>query len=143
MFMVVVVAIIMALGGVIGVMLVMFAAIAQRIKDVGVMRVVGYKRWQVLVSFMLESLAIALLGGLIGVTLVLVLDALASAAWGGLTVTSTVSSSGGGGKSVVTKLVFGYDVVASGILFTIVMGRLGGLLPSVGAMRLGILESLR
>ena len=71
MFMVVVVAIIMALGGVIGVMLVMFAAIAQRIKDVGVMRVVGYKRWQILVSFMLESLAIALLGGLIGVVLVL------------------------------------------------------------------------
>ena len=143
MTMVVVVAIIMALGGVIGVMLVMFAAIAQRVKDVGVMRVVGYKRWQVLVSFMLESLAIALLGGLIGVALVLALDALASAAWGGLTVTSTVTAGQGGGKSVVTKLVFGYDVVASGILFTIVMGRLGGLLPSVGAMRLGILESLR
>jgi hypothetical protein len=44
---------------------------------------------------------------------------------------------------VVTKLVFGGDVIASGILFTIIMGRLGGLLPSVGAMRLGILESLR
>jgi len=142
MFMVVVVAIIMAMGGVIGVMLVMFAAIAQRVKDVGVMRVVGYKRWQVLVSFMLESLAIALVGGLVGVLLILLIDGVASAAWGGLTVTSTVSS-GQGGKTVVTKLVFGGDVVASGILFTIVMGRLGGLLPSVGAMRLGILESLR
>jgi putative ABC transport system permease protein len=143
MFMVVVVAIIMALGGVIGVMLVMFAAIAQRVKDVGVMRVVGYKRWQILVSFMLESLAIALLGGLIGVLLILLVDGVASAAWGGLTVTSTITAGQGGGKSVVTKLIFGSDVVASGILFTIVMGRLGGLLPSVGAMRLGILESLR
>jgi ABC-type antimicrobial peptide transport system permease subunit len=142
MFMVVVVAIIMALGGVIGVMLVMFAAIAQRIKDVGVMRVVGYKRWQILVSFMLESLAIALLGGLVGVLLILFVDGVASAAAGGLTVTSNVSS-GQGGKTVVTKLIFGSDVLASGILFTIVMGRLGGLLPSVGAMRLGILESLR
>ena len=143
MFMVVVVAIIMALGGVIGVMLVMFAAIAQRVKDVGVMRVVGYKRWQILVSFMLESLAIALLGGLIGVLLILLVDAAASAFWGGLTVTSTVTGGQGGGKTVVTKLFFGYDIVTSGILFTIVMGRLGGLLPSVGAMRLGILESLR
>jgi ABC-type antimicrobial peptide transport system permease subunit len=142
MFMVVVVAIIMALGGVIGVMLVMFAAIAQRIKDVGVMRVVGYKRWQILVSFMLESMAIAILGGLIGVILVLCVNGVASALWDGLTVTSNISS-GQGGKMVVTKLYFGYDVVASGILFTIVMGRLGGLLPSVGAMRLGILESLR
>jgi putative ABC transport system permease protein len=143
MFMVVVVALIMAMGGVIGVMLVMFAAIAQRVKDVGVMRVVGYKRWQILVSFMLESLAIALVGGLIGVLLVLLLDGVASALWGGLTVTSTVTAGQGGGKSVVTKLVFGADVVASGVLFTIVMGRLGGLLPSVGAMRLGIRESLR
>lgn len=143
MLMVVVVAIIMALGGVIGVMLVMFAAIAQRVKDVGVMRVVGYKRWQVLVSFMLESLAIALIGGLIGVLLILLLNGIATALWDGLTVTSTVTAGQGGGKSVVTKLVFGFDVVASGILFTIVMGRLGGLLPSVGAMRLGILESLR
>jgi hypothetical protein len=110
---------------------------------VGVMRVVGYKRWQILVSFMLESLTIALLGGLIGVLLVLLLNGIASALWDGLTITSTVTAGQGGGKSVVTKLVFGGDVVASGILFTIVMGRLGGLLPSVGAMRLGILESLR
>jgi ABC-type antimicrobial peptide transport system permease subunit len=107
------------------------------------MRVVGYKRWQILVSFMLESLAIALLGGLIGVLLILFVDAAASAFWGGLTVTSTVTGGQGGGKTVVTKLFFGYDIVTSGILFTIVMGRLGGLLPSVGAMRLGILESLR
>lgn len=143
MYMVVVVAIIMALGGVIGVMLVMFAAIAQRIKDVGVMRVVGYKRWQILVSFMLESLTIALVGGLVGVLLVLIVNGIATAASDGLTVTTNVSSGQGGGKTVVTKLFFGFDIVTSGILFTIVMGRLGGLLPSVGAMRLGILESLR
>jgi putative ABC transport system permease protein len=143
MYMVVVVAIIMALGGVIGVMLVMFAAIAQRIKDVGVMRVVGYKRWQILVSFMLESLTIALVGGLVGVLLVLIVNGIATATGDGLTVTTNVSSGQGGGKTVVTKLFFGFDIVTSGILFTIVMGRLGGLLPSVGAMRLGILESLR
>jgi ABC-type antimicrobial peptide transport system permease subunit len=143
MYMVVMVALIMALGGVIGVMLVMFAAISQRIKDIGVMRVVGYKRWQILVSFMLESLAIALVGGLLGVLLILAADVFANAFGEGLTVTSNVSAGQGSGKTVVTKLVFGSDVLAGGILFTIVMGRLGGLLPSVGAMRLGILESLR
>jgi len=143
MFMVTIVAIIMALGGTIGVMLVMFAAIAQRIKDIGVMRVVGYKRWQILVSFMLESLAIALIGGLLGVFLILLVDGVATAFQGGLTITSNVSSGQGGGKTVVTKLSFGLDGFAGGMLFTLVMGRLGGLLPSVGAMRLGILESLR
>ncbi|HJZ92514.1 MAG TPA: ABC transporter permease [Gemmataceae bacterium] len=143
MYLVTVVALIMSLGGIIGVMLVMFAAIAQRIKDIGVMRVVGYKRWQILVSFMLESLAIALIGGLIAVLLIVLVDAAATATQGGLTVTTNVSAGQGSGKTVVTKLVFGTDVLAGGILFTIIMGRLGGLLPSVGAMRLGILESLR
>jgi ABC-type antimicrobial peptide transport system permease subunit len=143
MYMVVVVALIMALGGIIGVMLVMFAAIAQRIKDIGVMRVVGYKRWQILVSFMLESLAIALVGGLLAVVLILIVNGVATATQGGLSIISSVSGGQGGGKTVVTKLVFGTDILAGGILFTIVMGRLGGLLPSVGAMRLGILESLR
>ncbi len=143
MYMVVMVALIMSLGGIIGVMLVMFAAISQRIKDIGVMRVVGYKRWQILVSFMLESLAIAIIGGLVGVLLVMIVDGIATALQGGLTITSSISAGQGSGKTVVTKLVFGTDVLAGGILFTIVMGRLGGLLPSVGAMRLGILESLR
>jgi putative ABC transport system permease protein len=143
MYMVVMVALIMSLGGIIGVMLVMFAAISQRIKDIGVMRVVGYKRWQILVSFMLESLAIAIIGGLVGVLLIMLVNGIATAYQGGLTITSSISGGQGSGKTVVTKLVFGTDVLAGGILFTIVMGRLGGLLPSVGAMRLGILESLR
>jgi ABC-type antimicrobial peptide transport system permease subunit len=143
MFLVTAVAAIMALGGIIGVMLVMFAAIAQRIKDIGVMRVVGFKRWQILVSFMLESMAIAIIGGLVGVFLVMLIDGVASIAQGGLTVTSNVSAGQGGGKTVVTKLLFGADLYAGGMLFTMIMGRLGGLLPSVGAMRLGILESLR
>ncbi len=142
--MVTIVAVIMAVGGVIGIMLVMFAAIAQRTKDIGVLRVIGFKRWQILVSFMLESLAIALLGGAAAILAWLALEAVANKFAGGLTITSTVSGGGGpGGKSVVTQLVFGDDVVICGLLFTIVMGRIGGLLPSITAMRLGILESLR
>ena len=107
------------------------------------MRVVGYKRWQILVSFMIESLAIALIGGLFGVFLILVVNGVMSAVGDGLSVSSQITSGQGSAKSVVTKLYFGYDILFSGILFSIVMGRLGGLLPSINAMRLGILESLR
>src|SRR5206468_7175138 len=60
-----IVAVVMALGGIFGVMNTMFAAVAQRIKDIGVMRILGSKRWQLLVSFMLESLVIAMAGGLL------------------------------------------------------------------------------
>jgi putative ABC transport system permease protein len=132
--MVIIVAIIMALGGVFGVMNTMFAAIAQRIKDIGVLRILGFKRWQILVSFMLESLAIAIIGGVLGV----LLGSLSN----GAMLTSTVSS-GQGGKTVIMKVVVDSDVIICGVLFTIVMGRLGGLVPSLSAMRLGILQSLR
>ena len=57
---------IMALGGVFGVMNTMFAAIRQRTTDIGVLRILGFARWQVLVSFLLEALVIAALGGVLG-----------------------------------------------------------------------------
>ena len=66
---IVVVCVVMAIGGVFGMMTTMFASIAQRIKDIGVLRLLGFKRWQVTVSFLLESLAIALIGGALGVFL--------------------------------------------------------------------------
>ncbi|MCI0704243.1 MAG: ABC transporter permease, partial [Planctomycetia bacterium] len=62
-------AVVMAVGGVFGVMNTMFASIAARIKEVGVLRILGFKRWQILISFMIESLAIALVGGVVGCAL--------------------------------------------------------------------------
>ena len=56
------VTIVMSIGGVFGVMNTMFASIAARIKEVGVLRILGFKRWQILISFMLESLTIAFVG---------------------------------------------------------------------------------
>jgi putative ABC transport system permease protein len=132
---VIIIAIIMAIGGVFGVMNTMFAAIAQRTKDIGVMRILGFKRWQILVSFMLESLGIALLGGVIGVA--------CGALFDGIQMTSNVSSGQGGGKTVIMKLAVDADIMICGLLFTIVMGRVGGLVPALSAMRKGILESLK
>ncbi len=131
------VAAVMAIGGIFGVMNTMFQAISQRIKDIGVMRILGFKRWQIMVSFMLESLVIALLGGLLGCALGILAD--------GASAKSIVSGAPGspGGKSVFLKLTVGLDVLACGVLFTFVMGRLGGFLPSLSAMRLKILDTLR
>ena len=63
LFWIVTLALVMAVGGVFGVMNTMFASIAARIKEVGVLRILGFKRWQILISFMLESLIIAAIGG--------------------------------------------------------------------------------
>ena len=135
LFWIVTLAVVMAVGGVFGVMNTMFASIAARIKEVGVLRILGFKRWQILISFMLESLAIAFVGGLIGC----LLGYLAN----GFEARSTLSSGPGGGKSVSLKMIVDYQTMAAGMLFTLVMGRLGGLVPALSAMRMEILDSLR
>jgi hypothetical protein len=129
------VAAIMALGGVFGVMNTMFAAIRQRTADIGMLRILGFARWQVLVSFLLESLLIAALGGLVGCALGYLAN--------GVTTTSVVDTSGGGVKRVSFQMIVDANTLAAAVLFTLVMGLLGGLLPALSAMRLKPLESLR
>jgi ABC-type antimicrobial peptide transport system permease subunit len=128
-------AVVMAVGGVFGVMNTMFASIAARIKEVGVLRILGFKRWQILISFMLESLTIAFIGGLAGCALGYLAN--------GFEASSTLSGGQGGGKSVALKMIVDYQTIAAGMLFTLVMGRLGGLVPALSAMRMEILDSLK
>jgi ABC-type lipoprotein release transport system permease subunit len=126
----------MAIGGVFGVMNTMFAAISHRTKDIGVLRILGYARWQILVSFLLESLAIALIGGLVGAAI--------GSLFHGLSATSIVGSGQGGfGKTVILRLSVDANTLAIGFLLTLFMGGMGGLLPALNAMRLKPLESLR
>jgi putative ABC transport system permease protein len=132
---IVIVAVVMAIGGVFGVMNTMFASIAARIKEVGVMRILGFKRWQILIAFMLESLMIAFVGGFLGCLLGSLFD--------GLEASSQLQGGAGGGKSVVLQLVVDFQILAAGMLFTLVLGRLGGLVPALSAMRMEILDSLR
>ena len=127
--------VIMAVGGVFGVMNAMFAAVSQRTKDIGVMRILGYKRWQVLTSFFLESLLLAVVGGLLGCAV--------GCIGHGWTATSIAGSGAGGGKSVVLKLIVDWRILGVGLGFSLLMGAVGGLLPALSAMRLKPLESLR
>jgi ABC-type lipoprotein release transport system permease subunit len=132
---IVMMAVIMAVGGIFGVMNTMFASIAARMKEVGVLRILGFKRWQILISFMIESLAIAFVGGLLGCLLGYFAN--------GFEAASTLSGGQGGGKSVTLQMQVDTPIIAAGLLFTLVMGRLGGLVPALSAMRMEILESLR
>ena len=128
------VTVVMSIGGVLGVMNTMFAAVSSRIKDIGVLRLLGYTRRHILVSLLLESLLIALAGGLLGCALGAMSD--------GWSATSVVAGAGMG-KSVTLRLVVDAHIVSVGILMTLVMGGLGGALPALSAMRLSALEALR
>jgi len=128
------IALVMSIGGIFGAMNTMFAAISQRTKDIGVLRLLGYARWHILASFLLESLVIALVGGMLGCAL--------GSLTNGWSATSMVGGQAGG-KSVVLQLAIDADIIATGILLTLLMGLLGGLLPALSAMRLKPLEALR
>jgi ABC-type antimicrobial peptide transport system permease subunit len=132
---IIIVALFMAVGGVFGVMNTMFAAIAQRTREIGVMRILGFARWQILVSFFLESLLLALVGGVIGCALGSLVN--------GWSASSMMSSGAGGGKSVMLKLVVDSRILASGLGFSLLMGCIGGLLPALSAIRLKVLDSVR
>jgi predicted lysophospholipase L1 biosynthesis ABC-type transport system permease subunit len=125
----------MGIGGVFGVMNTMFAAIAQRTREIGVLRILGFARWQILVSFFLEALLLALIGGLLGCALGSVSN--------GWSATSQMIGSQGGGKSVMLKLVVDGRILAFGLGFSLVMGCIGGVLPALSAVRLKVLDSLR
>jgi ABC-type lipoprotein release transport system permease subunit len=129
-----VVAVVMAFGGILGIMNTMVAAISQRRKDIGVLRLVGFSRWQVLRSFLLESVVVALLGGLLGCGLGLLAD--------GWTATSLVAAQGSE-HIVVLKLVVDGRTLGVSLLFTLIIGSVGGMIPALVAMRLRPLESLR
>jgi ABC-type antimicrobial peptide transport system permease subunit len=125
----------MSVGGIFGVMNTMFAAINQRVHDIGILRLLGFSRLQILIAILLESLLIALVGGLLGCALGYLAD--------GWTATSVVSGHEGGGKFVVLKLVVDLDILSVGVLLTLAMGTLGGILPALSAMRMRPLEALR
>jgi ABC-type antimicrobial peptide transport system permease subunit len=125
----------MAVGGVFGVMNTMFASISQRSKDLGVLRILGYSRWQLLVSFLLESVMLAVLGGLIGCAAGCLCD--------GWKATSVVSAGQGGGKSVMLELVVEPWILMFGMLFALGMGILGGVVPALTAMSGKPLQAVR
>ena len=129
------VAVIMAMGGVFGVMNTMFAAISQRTKDIGVLRHPRLARWQILVSFLLESLLdrpgrrpARLRSGYL---------------FDGRTATSIVSSGAGRRQERGLASRRGCEHPGVGMLFALLMGSVGGLLPAWSATRLQLLDTLR
>jgi ABC-type lipoprotein release transport system permease subunit len=120
----------MGVGAMFGVMNTMFAAIAQRTKDIAVLRLMGFEAAHILLAFLLEATLIAVLGGAVGLAL--------GYATNGLTQSAAI-----GGRQI--DFVFRVDasVVAFATAFTVVTGALGGALPALSAMRVKPLEALR
>ena len=136
LFSIIFVTVIMAVGGIFGVMNTMFAAVSQRTKDIGVLRILGFSRLDVQASFLLESLAIALVGGSLGCCL-------GSFAHGWQAASIISRNEPGSSKFVVLEMVVSGDIIAAGLAVALVIGLIGGIIPSIRAMLVRPLESLR
>lgn len=126
------VSIIMAVGSSFAAMNTMYAAVARRAREIGTLRVLGFSRGSILVSFFLESLLLAIGGGILGILLVLPLN----------NITTSVGS-----FITFSEISFNFSVnprvMAFGVGFALIMGALGGLLPARMAARKEILTALR
>ena len=125
------VSVIMGIGAVFGAMNTMYAVVAARTREIGTLRALGFSRRSVLLAFVLESAFLALIGGSLGCLLALPADGLTTAT---------------GGPNFA-ELAFAFRItvqaVASGLVFAVVMGVCGGLLPALRGARLSIVNALR
>jgi putative ABC transport system permease protein len=127
-----VVTLIMALGAVFAALNSMYAAVASRGKEIATLRAIGFGGLPVLVSVMIEALLLALAGGLLGAVIAYVLfNNLA------------VSTLGQGFTQVVFNFKVTPGLVARGLIISVVIGMIGGLMPAIRAARLPVTAGLR
>jgi putative ABC transport system permease protein len=110
----------------------MYAAVANRVVEVGTLRALGFHRRSVLGAFLVESVLLAVIGGAAGVALA------------GLLSFARVSTMN---FATFSEIGFGFQlspgVIISALIFALVMGVVGGFLPAVRAARLDIVNALR
>ncbi len=125
-------AVIMSIGACFAGMNTMYASVANRVREIATLRVLGYGPASILVCFQIESILLALLGGLLGCLLALPINGLTT----GTTNFETFSE-------IVFYFTITPDLAVMGLMFSIFMGAVGGFLPAFSAARKPILEAMR
>jgi putative ABC transport system permease protein len=126
------VCIIMAIGSAFAAMNTMYAAVARRSKEVGTLRVLGFTRGSILLSFFVESLMLSIIGGVIAILVTLPLNNVTAGLGNFLTFSETNFN-----------FRIGPEVMIVGIIFSLLLGALGGFLPARRAAKKEILTALR
>ena len=126
------IAVIMGLGAVFGALNTMYSAVSERSREIAVLRAIGFGGGAIVLSFFVESLIIALCGGLVGCVAALPVN--------GIT-TGTMNF------QTFSHLAFAFritpDLLAMGMVFALFMGALGGLPPAIRAARANVAHTLR
>jgi len=123
----------MGLGAIIGAVLTMYSAVVARTREIATLRALGFGSVPVMLSIVGESMVLALAGGVIG-------GALAYAGFNGFQ-TSTMN------WQTFSQVAFGFAVtpalLTQGLIYALIMGFVGGIIPAIRAARLPISKALR
>ena len=130
------VAVIMAIGASFGAMNTMYAQVSARTREIATLRALGFSRTVVLASFVIESVALGLLGGLLGAALAVAVVNL-----------FLTAPTGTSNFATFAEIMFNFELtptlIVSGVIFSLAMGLFGGLFPAARAARLKIINALR
>jgi putative ABC transport system permease protein len=126
------VGIVMGIGAVFGAMNTMYAIVSQRTREIGTLRALGFSRFSILLSFVMESVLLAFVGGVLGCLTALPMNGF---------------TAGTGQTQSFSELAFAFritpGIVIVGMVFALLMGFVGGLLPALRASRMPITKALR
>jgi ABC-type antimicrobial peptide transport system permease subunit len=123
---------IFSVGAIIGAMITMYASVATRTAEIGTLRAIGFPQRSILQAFLLESLALSLMGGVVGLVMASFMQLL------------TISTMN---WQTFSELAFAFTLTETiawqSVLFSLLMGLVGGFLPAVRAARMNIVDALR
>ncbi len=123
---------IFSVGAVIGAMITMYSAVANRTGEIGTLRALGYQRRSILAAFLVEALLLGFFGGVAGIFF---------ASFMQLITVSTMNF------QTFAELAFSFTlspaIAAQAMAFAFIMGLVGGVLPALRASKMNIVESLR
>jgi ABC-type antimicrobial peptide transport system permease subunit len=126
------VTVIFSLGAIIGAMITMYAAVSNRTMEIGTLRALGFRRRTVLGAFLIEALLLSLGGGLLGLVLASFLQFFS------VSMINFASFS-----ELAFSFALSPSIVVSSLVFSVIMGLVGGFLPAIRAARMNILAALR
>jgi putative ABC transport system permease protein len=122
----------MSIGAVFAAMNTMYASVGARTREIGTLRVLGYRRRAIIAGFLIEGAILALVGGILGCLLSLPMNGYA---------TGTI------GFETFSEVVFEFRITpwlaAKGVGFAVIVGLIGSLLPALRAARLPVISALK
>lgn len=124
--------VVMAFGAVFGALNTMYAAVGARAKEIGTLLAIGFRPWQVMASFLFESLLISLAGGLLGCLLALPIHGV-----------STGTTNWSSFSEVAFRFRITPGILGAGLIASLALGLIGGWFPARSAARRVIAEALR